>query len=252
MKPRLTASKAELVQHCSYWVSGKLQFEPEPPGYPAQIGTQVHRAVEGYWESKSGAKSGWLDGVWRPAVEKFNCLIGWVDSLPDSALSELAFKANVFTWESRSLRLESAREYGAFGDGEIGGTADFVWSSGDAVYVADIKTGKRANCTPSFLNGQLATLALMAMPVFGAKRAVVSLVFPNLETGSHEEDVSPMESEDLDYWRGVWRSAVTELQSGNCQPKPGEHCKKCDARRVCPESTFLSLKKKQQSTKESA
>jgi hypothetical protein len=246
VKIRLTASKADLVQHCVYWASGELQYEQSEPGYPAQIGTQVHKAVEGYWLSKSGKATGWLDGVWRPAVEKFDCLVDWVDSLPENAISELAFKANVFTWESQSMTLSGPRAYGEFGDGEIGGTADFAWSEGDAVHVVDIKTGKRANTTPALFNGQLATLALMAMPVFQAKRAIVSLVFPNTETRTHELDTCELQEVDLHYWRGAWRLAFELLQHGTARPVSGDHCKKCDARNVCPGSTTLSLRKKTQ------
>jgi hypothetical protein len=153
---------------------------------------------------------------------------------------EAAYAFDVATGRARLIGYSLGRDYGPLSPTEIVGTADLVLidSEGRGV-ILDWKTGQPQ--ASAAVNPQLALLALCLSRYRGDPEVVVELVYLG-EEGGHKVDRAVLDSLDLDSFAAQLREAVALWRSPEAAQRvnPGEWCKYCDSKRVCPAWTSLA------------
>lgn len=120
------------------------------------------------------------------------------------------------------------------------GTADVVVHIDDVAVVYDWKTGMRDNVAPAGSNLQLLTYGVAVALADGANAFRVAAVFLDGDSEPHVDE-SPL------FTQAEWWPLLESIKAAASKPveaKPGEHCRDCYQRRVCPsyqERTKLAL-----------
>lgn len=117
------------------------------------------------------------------------------------------------------------------------GTADFLAQVGDTLYVVDLKTGQGVMVRPE-QNAQLMLYAHMALSRYAAssaplpKHVTLTIVQP-------PDTAEPVKSWTVDVptvmaFGHTAELAIDEILGGKSDLVPGEHCRWCKAKPVCP------------------
>jgi hypothetical protein len=122
--------------------------------------------------------------------------------------------------------------YGRLLAGELGGTADLVALTDDAVTIADYKTGHGSQ-TPARHNWQLRALALYASRTYERPRAIVALIHLH-EDGSSRFDRADFDAIELDEIRDEIRAVVAAVQAPEPAFARGPWCRHCGGFDACP------------------
>lgn len=237
---RITASRTSLALACTYWTREDVPHD-DKPGPSAKAGQAFHAAVEesllvGRTDVARVAKAHALPPA---ATKKLGAQVRqweswWTVERPEGAelLPEIAYAYDPQTETARTLVKKHHRDYSNAKPGEITGSADLVVvkASGD-LEVWDWKSGA-GWVEPPAQNAQLATLALSAARVLGVRTARVAVVrCSDVEVRRFAADLYGL---DLDAHADRLARVADEVEAGGSEPKGGEHCRWCPARRACP------------------
>jgi RecB family exonuclease len=223
---RISASKTDLaLSGCVYWARPDVELPEDVSGPSADQGTRLHAAAEAY------ALGIELPPIAEDIVGRWVHMKVWIDAWASAArtpaMVEPAFLLDPHNLTSTALPRVVNRDYGGT-RGQIGGRADLARVHPDYVEVWDYKTGETVPRAADA--GQLKSLAVMVAMHFGQPRAVVHMVHCRDEGVT--VDSACLEAWDLDVHAAALRHAVDSVPGA--QPSPGDHCRWCPARTVCP------------------
>lgn len=167
----------------------------------------------------------------------------WMASrLPAGSRSEVALAYDVATRRGRVIGENLARSYGDVGPFEIVGSADVMGVDGDAVVIADFKTG-HADVEPAVRNSQLHFYALAACRALGKDAARVHIFY----TQTQRVDTAELDALDLaafatDLEKLHAKVAVlhaAKRQGDAMETREGAWCKHCSSKAYCPSKNAL-------------
>ncbi len=157
--------------------------------------------------------------------------------------AEIAFVVDLATDAGREVGQGISRAYGDLGPFEIAGTADLVGRGPNGELVIVDRKSHDPNVPRAAVNAQLHTLGLAACRAYGIDTAQIAIW--------HELrplDVSAIDALDLDVFTnelkrvlGDVAKARVKYRLGVLNPKPGSHCRWCDAFHDCPEQKALAV-----------
>ena len=167
----------------------------------------------------------------------------------DSIAAEVTF-AMLPDGRAREIGRGLNRDYSAAGPDSIVGTADVVGMIGEAVYVADYKTG-RARQVPAGDHWQLRILAAMAADAYSTDEAIVEIIQIG-QAGEIFRDRATLDAFDLAAIRKTVRetcATIDEVRTrrrldrtldwNEIEVREGDHCRFCPAMASCPAKTRL-------------
>lgn len=237
--PRLTASRLDLARACPG--SFALPHIPTAPGAAARKGTLIHAYIEHV-----------LGGVADPPLPEEKAARRVCESLDAGALCEVAVGSGVellsieqpLGWDPGTGRAAAPevdehaehRDYSAFPDAFVAGTADVISVFGDHVRVTDFKTGSYEVADPGE-NPQLLFLGLAAAKAHGKDRAVVQVASIS-DDGALKVRRAELRPRDLerveDDLGNILRAVEESRAAGPPKLRPGRHCRFCPALPNCP------------------
>lgn len=218
-------SSADILQRCRY------PFRPDvvvpyddTPNAARDKGTEVHaagatyvnsgkmRMTLGYTHATWSHMKEWLDAEWRD---------GWV--------AEPAYAWDPVADSARQIGVDIGRKYAAHGklEHEIAGTCDLVLVGEDCVYVWEFGTGFDV----SHKVEQLKMQCLVVARAHGKDRAVGQLVRFR-DDGATPWAPIALDAFDLAALAGEYAALLTDVVGA--EPRPGDHCSRCNAAPVCP------------------
>jgi hypothetical protein len=216
---RLSGSKLQLAQICSWFARDDAEWSSEPPGPSAETGTEVQRCIT--------QRINW--GLRTPDNELFQV---WDEHFPDTTgwVSETAYALQPETGRVRFLGVDIGRKY-EIADDEIGLSLDIEYIDGDTVVVRDVKTGRQRHLPQPSSSLQLGVGAYCAAKHRGLDKA---RVYYDLLS---EDGVDSREA-TLNVWDlELIAIEVKRICRTFTEPNPGPHCRGmyCPAYRVsCP------------------
>ncbi len=230
---QLSGSKIDLSLLCQYPFRGDVLHEIRLSGAAATKGVSVHGASDDHHHQRA------IRMLTDEELALWHTLRAWVDDQPKFTHSELPilYDAEHDTAAVCEMGPGGERDYLGVTAMRIPTRLDLLRVDGDTVWVVDIKTGSRSNCEPAATNVQLATQAVAACRLFGAKRAYVGLVFP-LKTKVHPPEWREMLADDLDEHAGLLHQTLRLIPAS--EPARGSHCWRCpigasrDHKSTCP------------------
>jgi hypothetical protein len=225
---RVTASKLGLLAKCGWFARPEVRVPWEESGPAALFGTTGHALIE---SAITGAPAPAIpEAVDAPrvlaAVDQWRKW--WAGG--DGWNAEMRLAYDTATGRARELPRGSHRDYSSATSSEIVGTADAVAVGDDCVIVWDWKLGRPENVDAAEENRQLSFLGLAAARLFRRPKARVGLSF--VSTSGVTEDVHELDAFDLEQVEYDLRQDVARIPAA--EPAPGDHCKWCPARAVCP------------------
>ncbi len=228
---QLSGSKIDLALLCQFWARPDVEHPARPMGRPALRGVNVHRASDRYHRGESPDDD--LDdeekGLW-------SSLKLWLGREPSFSHSEipLLYDAESDTATVCEIGPDGERDYLGVTSMAVPTRLDLIRIGVGELWVVDIKTGARANSSPSHENEQLATQAVAASRRFNAKRVHVGLVFP-MKTKVHEPEWHTMDADLLDEQAGKLHRVLRMIPES--EPVRGSHCWRCP---IGPQKGFAS------------
>lgn len=157
--------------------------------------------------------------------------------VPLRARSEVKLAFDVETGKGRIIGYGADRVYGVLGDHEIAGSADVLGEDGDAVVIADFKTGY-ADVEPAATNPQLAFYALCAARALGKERAIVRVLY----TKFGHCDEATLDALDLADFAAQLRALhdrARRLRADTATTREGAWCRHCASKHACPSKNAL-------------
>jgi len=223
--PRMTMSK--MHSECLYAFRPDVESAPRPPGKEARVGLITHTLAECHVSGRTvshddadphdlATAMGLFQGPFR----------GWLDSRTWEAC-EIGLR-----YDAENDRAEKGPRRGEPGYEDVGpmvlpGTLDLVAIADGALWIVDIKTGKKDNAHAEQLYAQ----AVAASRLYGIARAFVGFVFPR-KTKCDEPTWEPLDADRLDAEAGRIRRKLRLIPEA--QPVVGRECFFCEARAACP------------------
>ena len=163
---------------------------------------------------------------WLPWWQSFSAGLTW--------RSEVPFALSLTTGEARILKSHGQRDYSDARPGEIVGTADAIAVDGETIHIGDFKTGRPEYVEPATHNKQLRTLGLAAARIYNATRIRPFLVFASDDAEPYADE-GKLDILDLDFFEDDLRARIASIP--NSKPTPGNACRFCRSRHVCPAVT---------------
>ncbi len=162
--------------------------------------------------------------------------------MPADARSEVKLAFDVATGVGRILGGGSDRAYGDLGPFEIAGSTDVLGTDGDAVVIADFKTGHR-DVESAVTNPQLAFYALAAARAMKMERAIVRIIY----TKTNRCDEAELDALDLAAFANRLKQLhvrVAALQAAKqrgetAATREGPWCRYCASSSYCPSKNAL-------------
>lgn len=229
---RLTASKLGHAMACAWPFRPDVDLPPEGPPHPSALTGRAFASLRANYidptravDLPAGAdepRARRLFEVWRAWWETYRGVATWETEVP--------LAINLATGEARRLPSTGQRDYSAALSTEVVGTADVLGRDHEGVVVLDDKTGSPEYVDPVGRNWQLRMLALAAARASGVDHAQVGLVFVGDDAVTY--DSAELDAMDLDAIETDLRALVARIPGA--EPTPGEHCRFCPARAVCP------------------
>lgn len=245
MKLQPTASRSEVLTHCSYWV-GK-DVPREETSQAAEYGSAFHSAMAELLmnaepdyasiASQYGLNSSIQDELQGHVSEAFLELNTW---LKNNWLKIDFSKGDRFVEKAMCLGDNTAgwirspdenHVYTHLEDGDVAGTADLIINTKDYILVLDHKTGADDFSSPSKIE-QLLTLGAAAWIILGFHKKLVLAVLAASRKGItrvYAEKVDPKITEDH---IATLEDSMKQVNTGYM--RPGAWCSRCPGRSVCP------------------
>lgn len=232
---RLTASKLDIATACVWpWSSG-VEWPDTPTSYSARLGKAFHAYAE--HEGKRGLHGIIVEHGLTPAqVRKLHALCAswetWWKTFPVAPVRGLETKVQYepMVGSADLLETRGERDYSQAWRTAIVGTADVVQADGGSVHVLDYKTGRWAPMPRE--SWQMRFLGLAFARVYDAEQVTATIVTLSEKEGLREwsHTYTPDElRETEDTLRRVHLSLAERPQ-----PNPGDHCRWCPVRGMCP------------------
>lgn len=156
----------------------------------------------------------------------------WISAaIPPNSRTEVALAFDVATREGRIIGENLARAYSNLGVFEIVGSTDVLGVVGDAVVIADFKTGY-GNVEPAATNAQLAFYALAAARALDKTRAIVRLIFTKTER-VEEAELDAFDLAAFGERLAALHSTIAALKHP-VSTTEGSWCRYCPSKHVCP------------------
>lgn len=233
---RLSPFRIQMFQKCKqlykfFYLDG-IRQEYDTPKPPIVMGEHVHRALEQYYKTPADERSEQvLHNLLRKSwVKNRGCFGDDERSWGQRALGMLSMYYQKYSDEADPIALEEFVDARLQPDLVLLGKVDRVDEVSDGLHVIDYKTGREKEQTHQGTL-QLLLYALLVQQKY--KQPVVRATFRYLASGV-EHSIVPTE-DDLE-------AAVLEVQEmadaisseQDFLPNPGDECRFCDFREICP------------------
>ena len=215
---------------CLYPFRPDVDARERPPGKEARHGSATHKLMEQHEAKKRGLEIS-LDGIDPSDLAAGKVLFegpfrGWLDRHTwDACELGLRYDAENDTATIGPRRGEPG--YEAIGPMVLAGTLDLVRIADGALWIPDLKTGKKDNAHPEQLYAQ----AVAASRLYGITTAYVGFVFAR-KTKCDEPAWEALDADRLDAEAGKIRRKLRMIPDAEPVINPG--CVYCNARHVCP------------------
>lgn len=231
-----TASQLPRAASCLYPWAPNVAWADDAPGPAAKLGTAVHGAIA---MSLTGGVT--ILAAAPTTSDEWRLYTAWqrseLSAVPSDALVEPAFAYSHWSDETGLIGCNVGRDYGKYASasGFLCGSADVTWCADGLATVIDWKVTLRPDSgysEPAAESRQLWALGLFASRYYRVHRA--RLVRAVISPRGVETDEYTMDAADLDATRDALRAMAAAIDSGRAEPNPGDHCRYCPARAVCP------------------
>jgi hypothetical protein len=151
---------------------------------------------------------------------------------------EEAFVLDIREGTARYVGSNIGRNYGPLSDVEVAGTVDLLNVSGDAVAIADLKTGWQY-VGPAAESWQMKTLALAVSRYFDKSVVHATLIRLREDGSLYESPTATFTAFELDEFLDELRDLYLRIESAKHQDIPStypgdEQCRYCDCVEHCP------------------
>jgi len=222
---------SKMHSECLYAFRPDVDARERAPGKEARIGSAVHKLMEQHEARKNGRDVS-LDGIDPSDLAAAKVIFegpfrGWLDRHTwDACEAGLRYDAENDTTTLGPRRGEPG--YDDVGPMTLIGTLDLVRVADGALWIPDLKTGKKDNAHPEQLYAQ----AVAASRLYGINTAFVGFVFAR-KTKCDEPAWEALDADRLDAEAGKIRRKLRMVP--NAEPVVNPGCVYCNARAVCPE-----------------
>lgn len=221
MTNRLSMSGVPLAYLCGYAYRADLEVPARPSGKEARVGTVCHKLAECHVNKLDVSHEDVDPHDLAEAMAIFQGpLRGKLDSRKWEAC-EIGLRYNAELDAATAGPRRGEPGYHDHGPMVLPGTLDLVAIADGALWVADLKTGKKQNAHAEQLYAQ----AVTASRYYGIDRAYVGFLFAR-KTKCDEPAWEPLDADRLDYEAGRIRRLLRTLPTA--EPAPGDHCWRCD------------------------
>jgi hypothetical protein len=221
---RLSMSK--MHSECLYAFRSDVDAKERPAGREARVGSATHTLAEYHVKGKTESPKIDPHDLAAATILFEGPLRGWLDKR-DWTACEIGLRYDA---EHDVTTLGPRRGdpgYEDIGPMVLPGTLDLVQVVDDAVWIADLKTGKKDNAHPEQLYAQ----AVAASRLYGVSTAFVGFVFAR-KTKCDEPEWEALDGDRLDAEAGRIRRKLRLVPTS--EPVLGQGCFYCPARDVCP------------------
>lgn len=227
---RFTISGASTIVDCRYPYRADVVMPPEVRTEEAEAGSSVHDCSAKFINTAEATEL--LDPATHPVWASARAWI--VANWRQTWVAEPAYAWSPALDYAKQLGVDIGREYEKHGahDGNVCGTLDIRSIEGDCVYVYELGTGHDVGHKYHQMRLQCAVAAL----AHGCSRAVGQVVRFD-EDGAYPSPPVEFDEFALAAIRGEFAEYLSEVEGS--EPKPGDHCSRCNLAPVCPAAASI-------------
>jgi hypothetical protein len=216
---------------CLYWARPEVR-RIETSGRAARVGSLVHLFCEMYLKGESAKQDDVDPMILAEALALFtDHLKAWLEPWRGGYVEVgLRYDSEQDMSEVGPRRGEPA--YEDHGPAVLKGTLDLARIEAGVAWIADIKTGQKANTHPEQLYAQ--AVAFSRLPIartMGVTKVNVGFAFVR-KTKAPDPQWEELDADRLDHEAGRIRKALRMLPVS--EPQRGDWCWRCSARTGCP------------------
>lgn len=230
---RFTISGASTIMDCRYPYRADVVMPAQVPNEETDLGSGVHDCSAKFINHTiNTTEPALLDhekhAVWASA--RAWILANWKSTW----VAEPAYAWSPVLDYAELLGVDIGRKYEEHGarPGQVCGTLDIRSIEGDCVYVYELGTGHDVGHKYHQMRLQCAVAAL----AHGCSRAVGQVVRLD-EDGAYPSPPVEFDEFALAAIRGEFAEYLSEVEGS--EPKPGEHCSRCNLAPVCPAAASI-------------